>query len=191
MSRLIIEDIVKEYKNRRVVNEVSFEVHQGEIVGLLGPNGAGKTTSFYIAVGLVKPKYGLVYFDDTRISDLPMYQRAKLGLGYLPQEGSVFRKLSVENNILAILEGMDMNKEKRKARCDELIKMFSIEHVRKQMGYSLSGGERRRVEIARALAADPKILLLDEPFAGVDPIAVKDIQGVIKKIQKLNISTLR
>ena len=190
MSRLIIEDIVKEYKNRRVVNEVSFEVHQGEIVGLLGPNGAGKTTSFYIAVGLVKPKYGLVYFDDTRISDLPMYQRAKLGLGYLPQEGSVFRKLSVENNILAILEGMDMNKEKRKARCDELIKMFSIEHVRKQMGYSLSGGERRRVEIARALAADPKILLLDEPFAGVDPIAVKDIQGVIKKIQKLNIGIL-
>lgn len=190
MSKLIIEDIVKEYKRHRVVDNVSFEVDQGEIVGLLGPNGAGKTTSFYIAVGLVKPNYGVVYFDDTKISNLPMYQRARLGIGYLPQEGSVFRKMSVEKNILAILEGMKMSKQERKERCDELIEMFGVSHVRKQLGYTLSGGERRRVEIARALASNPKILLLDEPFAGVDPIAVKDIQGVIQKIQKLNIGIL-
>ena len=190
MAELIIENIIKEYKRRRVVNEVSFHVEQGEIVGLLGPNGAGKTTSFYIAVGLIKPDSGAVYFKENKINALPMYQRARLGIGYLPQEGSVFRKLSVEKNILAILEGMDMNKENRKIRCEELLHMFHVEQVRKQMGYTLSGGERRRVEIARALAANPKILLLDEPFAGVDPIAVKDIQVVIKKIQKLNIGIL-
>ncbi len=190
MSELIIEAIVKEYKRRRVVDEVSFHVKQGEIVGLLGPNGAGKTTSFYITVGLIKPDSGAVYFEENKITSLPMYQRAKMGIGYLPQEGSIFRKLSVEKNILAILEGIDMNKENRKIRCDELIEMFNIDEVRKQMGYTLSGGERRRAEIARSLAANPKILLLDEPFAGVDPIAVKDIQLVIKKIQKLNIGIL-
>ena len=190
MSKLIIEDIVKEYKKHRVVDNVSFEVNQGEIVGLLGPNGAGKTTSFYIAVGLVKSNQGVVYFDDTKISNLPMYRRAKLGVGYLPQEGSVFRKMSVEKNILAILEGMEMTRKERGERCDELLDMFGVTQVRKQMGYTLSGGERRRVEIARSLAANPKILLLDEPFAGVDPIAVKDIQNVIKKIQKLDIGIL-
>ena len=190
MSKLIIEKIIKIYKKKRVVDEVSFHVSQGEVVGLLGPNGAGKTTSFYIAVGLVKPEMGSVYFDNTKISNMAMYERARLGIGYLPQEASVFRKMSVEDNIYTILEVQKMSKKKQKERCEELLESFNITHIRKQKGYALSGGERRRIEIARAMAANPKILLLDEPFAGVDPIAVKDIQNIIRNIQKLNIGIL-
>ena len=190
MKTLAVDGIVKTYKSRQVVNNVSFNVTQREIVGLLGPNGAGKTTSFYVAAGLVNADSGVVYLDNRIISHLPMFKRARLGLSYLPQEASIFRKLTVEKNIMAILENMGMQKNKRRDRCDELLAMFNVDHIRKQMGYTLSGGERRRVEIARSLAADPKILLLDEPFAGVDPIAVQDMQRVIKKIQKLNIGIL-
>jgi len=184
------QEIKKTYKGRKVVNGVTVEVNQGEIVGLLGPNGAGKTTSFYMMVGLVKPDEGRVFLDDLDITDYPMYKRAQLGLGYLPQEVSVFRKLSVEDNIMAILEMTDLNKVARKERLEQLLEEFSLTHVRKNLGNRLSGGEKRRTEIARALATNPKFVLLDEPFAGVDPIAVEDIQSIISDLRKKNIGIL-
>lgn len=190
MFSISIEKISKVYKKKKVVNEVSFHVNQGEIVGLLGPNGAGKTTSFYSTVGLIKPSEGKIYCNGQDVTKLPMYQRARFGIGYLPQESSIFTHLSVEKNIIAVLETMKMTKAEKQHRLDELIAQFDVGHVRKQKGYTLSGGERRRVEIARALAANPRILLLDEPFAGVDPIAVKDIQSVIKDIQSMNLGIL-
>jgi lipopolysaccharide export system ATP-binding protein len=183
-------DICKSYRGRAVVNGVSVEVNQGEIVGLLGPNGAGKTTSFYMMVGLVKPDTGQVFLDDIEITKLPMYKRAQLGLGYLPQEVSVFRKLSVEDNIMAILEMGPLNKADREAKLERLLSEFSLTHVRKNLGDRLSGGEKRRTEIARALATDPKFVLLDEPFAGVDPIAVEDIQAIVSELKKRNIGIL-
>lgn len=188
--KLHTNEIKKSYKGRAVVKGVSVEVNQGEIVGLLGPNGAGKTTSFYMMVGLVKPDAGSVFLDDLDITKYPMYKRAQLGLGYLPQEVSVFRKLSVEDNILAILEMTDLNKVDRKHRLEELLDEFSLNHVRKNLGNRLSGGEKRRTEIARALATNPKFVLLDEPFAGVDPIAVEDIQSIISELKKKNIGIL-
>lgn len=184
------KEIKKTYKGRPVVKGVSIEVKQGEIVGLLGPNGAGKTTSFYMIVGLVKPDEGNVYLDDLDITNFPMYKRAQLGLGYLPQEVSVFRKLSVEDNIMAILEMTDLSKTERKDRLEQLLEEFSLTHVRKNLGNRLSGGEKRRTEIARALATNPKFVLLDEPFAGVDPIAVEDIQSIISDLRKKNIGIL-
>jgi lipopolysaccharide export system ATP-binding protein len=173
-----------------VVNHVSVEVKQGEIVGLLGPNGAGKTTTFYMVVGLIRPDIGDVYLNDTNITKLPMYKRAQMGIGYLPQEASVFRKLSVEDNILAVLEMTKLTKKEQKNKLEALLDEFNLHHVRKNNGDSLSGGERRRTEIARALAVDPKFILLDEPFAGVDPIAVEDIQGVVAKLKYRNIGIL-
>jgi lipopolysaccharide export system ATP-binding protein len=190
MYSLTINHVSKTYKKRTVVDDVSFHVNEGEIVGLLGPNGAGKTTSFYMTIGLVKPDKGSIYCNDQDVTFLPMHRRAKVGVGYLPQEASVYRKLSVEDNVRSVLEVMGYGKVEMEARTDELLNQFKVQHVRKQMGYTLSGGERRRVEIARALAADPKIILLDEPFAGVDPIAVRDIQQVIQDIQKLGIGVL-
>ncbi len=184
------DNIVKKYGKRTVVKGVSFDVKQGEIVGLLGPNGAGKTTSFYQVVGLVQPNSGDVYLDDKNITKLPMYKRAQMGIGYLPQEVSVFRKLSVEDNISAILEMMPLSKEEQKSRLEELIDEFSLGHVRKNLGHNLSGGEKRRTEIARALASNPNFILLDEPFAGVDPIAVEDIQAIVAKLKKKNIGIL-
>jgi lipopolysaccharide export system ATP-binding protein len=184
------ENLIKKYKQRTVVNNVSFEVKQGEIVGLLGPNGAGKTTSFYMIVGLIKPNEGHVYLEDEDITEDPMYRRAQKGIGYLAQEASVFRKLTVEDNIMAILEMTDLSKEEQKAKLEELIEEFSLEKVRKNRGDLLSGGERRRTEIARALAADPKFILLDEPFAGVDPIAVEEIQSIVAKLKLRNIGIL-
>jgi lipopolysaccharide export system ATP-binding protein len=181
---------MKKYKTRTVVNDVSVEVNQGEIVGLLGPNGAGKTTSFYMIVGLIKPNEGRIYLDNEEITPLPMYQRARKGLGYLAQEASVFRKLSVEENIMSVLELRDMTKQQRHDKVDELIEEFSLQKVRKNMGMSLSGGERRRTEIARALAVSPSFVLLDEPFAGVDPIAVEEIQGIITRLKRKNIGIL-
>lgn len=169
---------------------VTIEVNEGEIVGLLGPNGAGKTTSFYMIVGLVGPDEGHVYLDNTEITDFPMYKRSQMGIGYLPQEVSVFRKLSVEDNIMAILEMTKLSKEERNARLEELLTEFSLHHVRKTMGNRLSGGEKRRTEIARALATNPRFLLLDEPFAGVDPIAVEDIQSIVSQLKKKNIGIL-
>ncbi len=183
-------DICKSYRGRAVVNGVSVEVNQGEIVGLLGPNGAGKTTSFYMMVGLVKPDTGQVFLDDTEITKLPMYKRAQLGLGYLPQEVSVFRKLSVEDNIMAILEMTKLTKGERLHKMETLLDEFNLQKVRNNNGDSLSGGERRRTEIARALAVDPKFVLLDEPFAGVDPIAVEDIQAIVSELKKRNIGIL-
>lgn len=183
-------NLVKVYGNRTVVNDVSFEVSQGEIVGLLGPNGAGKTTSFYQVVGLVKSDKGEVYLNDLNITKLPMYKRAQLGIGYLPQEASVFRKLSVEDNIKAVLEMTRLTKLEQKNKLESLIEEFHLNHVRKNNGDTLSGGERRRTEIARALAVDPKFILLDEPFAGVDPIAVEDIQEVIARLKYKNIGIL-
>lgn len=173
-----------------MVKEVSIELNQGEIVGLLGPNGAGKTTSFYMIVGLVKPDEGRVYLDETDITYYPMYKRSQLGIGYLPQEVSVFRKLSVEDNIMAILEMTDLNKSDRKEKLERLLEEFSLTHVRKNLGNRLSGGEKRRTEIARALATNPKFVLLDEPFAGVDPIAVEDIQSIVSDLRKRNIGIL-
>ncbi len=184
------ENIVKKYGKRTVVKGVSFDVKQGEIVGLLGPNGAGKTTSFYQVVGLVQPNSGAVYLDDKNITKLPMYKRAQMGIGYLPQEVSVFRKLSVEDNISAILEMMPLSSDEQKNRLEELIEEFSLGHVRKNLGHNLSGGEKRRTEIARALASNPSFILLDEPFAGVDPIAVEDIQAIVSKLKKKNIGIL-
>lgn len=184
------EHLVKKYKTRTVVNDVSVKVEQGEIVGLLGPNGAGKTTSFYMIVGLIKPNQGRIFLDEEEITPLPMYQRAKRGIGYLAQEASVFRKLSVEENILAVLEMRGYNKQQRKEKVDQLLEEFSLERVRKSMGMSLSGGERRRTEIARALAVDPKFVLLDEPFAGVDPIAVEEIQSIVARLKSKNIGIL-
>jgi lipopolysaccharide export system ATP-binding protein len=181
------EKLVKKYKNRTVVNEVSIEFTQGEIVGLLGPNGAGKTTSFYMIVGLIKPYSGRIFLNDQEITDLPMYRRAQLGLAYLPQEASVFRQLTVEDNIKAILEFGGKSKEEQRDKLESLISEFNIQKVRKNKGNNLSGGERRRVEIARCLASDPKFILLDEPFAGVDPIAVEDIQNIVAKLKDKNI----
>lgn len=188
--KLYTENIKKVYKRRHVVKGVSIEVNQGEIVGLLGPNGAGKTTSFYMIVGLVKPDAGLVFIDDIDITKMPMYKRSQLGIGYLPQEISVFRKLSVEDNIMAILEMTDMTKPEREEKLEQLLNEFSLQHVRKNLGNRLSGGEKRRTEIARALATNPKFLLLDEPFAGVDPIAVEDIQSIIAELREKNIGIL-
>jgi lipopolysaccharide export system ATP-binding protein len=184
------QDLVKIYRNRTVVNKVSVEVKQGEIVGLLGPNGAGKTTSFYMIVGLIKPFAGKVFLDDEEITTLPMYKRSQKGIGYLAQEASVFRQLSVEDNISAVLEFTHFSKEEQKHRLEQLISEFSLQNVRKSMGIQLSGGERRRTEIARALATDPKFILLDEPFAGVDPIAVEDIQSIVSKLKERNIGIL-
>lgn len=188
--KLYTQGIRKSYKGREVVKGVTVEVKQGEIVGLLGPNGAGKTTSFYMIVGLVKPDAGKVFLDDTDITSLPMYKRSQMGIGYLPQEVSVFRKLSVEDNIMAILEMTDLNKEERKQRLEKLLDEFSLNHVRKNLGNRLSGGEKRRTEIARALATNPKFVLLDEPFAGVDPIAVEDIQSIVSELKQRNIGIL-
>jgi len=188
--KLRTENIFKQYKTRTVVNGVSVEVNQGEIVGLLGPNGAGKTTSFYMIVGLVKPDSGKVFLDDKDITSQPMYKRSQMGLGYLPQEVSVFRTLSVEDNIMAVLEMKKMTKQQRYERLEELLAEFSLNHVRKNTGIKLSGGEKRRTEIARALAADPKFILLDEPFAGVDPIAVEDIQSIVSQLKNKNIGVL-
>jgi lipopolysaccharide export system ATP-binding protein len=184
------ESLVKKYKKRTVVNNVSVQVEQGEIVGLLGPNGAGKTTSFYMIVGLIKPNEGQIFLEQENITALPMYQRAKLGIGYLAQEASVFRKLTVEENIMAPLEMRDIGRKERKEKVEQLLEEFSLTHVRKSLGMVLSGGERRRTEIARALAVDPKFVLLDEPFAGVDPIAVEEIQGIVARLKKKNIGIL-
>jgi len=184
------ENIVKKYRKRTVVKDVSFEVSQGEIVGLLGPNGAGKTTSFYMIVGLIQPLSGQIFLDDEDITRLPVYKRAKKGIGYLAQEASVFRKLSIEDNLRAVLEMTDYSKAYQKEKLESLIQEFGLQHIRKSKGYQLSGGERRRTEIARALAIDPKFILLDEPFAGVDPIAVEDIQEIVKKLVQKNIGVL-
>ncbi len=188
--KLYTDNIQKSYKGKKVVKGVSVEVNQGEIVGLLGPNGAGKTTSFYMIVGLVRPDVGKVYLDETEITKLPMYKRAQMGIGYLPQEISVFRKLSVEDNIMAILEMTDKSPSERKERLEELLNEFNLNDFRKTLGNRLSGGEKRRTEIARALATDPKFVLLDEPFAGVDPIAVEDIQSIVSDLKKKNIGIL-
>ncbi|MBQ3382033.1 MAG: LPS export ABC transporter ATP-binding protein [Bacteroidales bacterium] len=188
--RLRCEHLVKKYGPRTVVNDVSYDVEQGEIVGLLGPNGAGKTTSFYMVTGLVKPNGGKIFLEDEEITNLPMYRRAQKGLGYLAQEASVFRKLSVEDNINAVMELSDVPVSERKDRLEQLIEEFSLQKVRKSYGIQLSGGERRRCEIARALAINPKFILLDEPFAGVDPIAVEDIQHIIAKLKKKNIGII-
>jgi lipopolysaccharide export system ATP-binding protein len=184
------DNIVKIYGNRKVVKSISIDVKQGEIVGLLGPNGAGKTTSFYMVVGFVKPNEGKVFLDEDDITDLPMYKRAQRGIGYLPQEASVFRKLSVEDNITAVLEMRDLSLAEQKDKLESLIAEFGLEKVRKNQGDSLSGGERRRTEIARALASDPKFILLDEPFAGIDPIAVEDIQAIVSKLKEKQIGIL-
>lgn len=183
-------NLVKKYGSRTVVDHVSFEVHQGEIVGLLGPNGAGKTTSFYQVVGLVKPDEGRVFLADRDITSLPMYKRAQMGIGYLPQEASVFRKLSVEDNISAILEMTKLSRQQQKEKLESLLNELRLQHVRKNNGDILSGGERRRTEIARALAVDPKFILLDEPFAGIDPIAVEDIQAIVARLKFKNIGVL-
>ena len=184
------ENLVKKYKNRTVVDHVSVQVGQGEIVGLLGPNGAGKTTTFYMTVGLVKPNSGNVFLDNANITNEPMYKRAHLGIGYLPQEPSIFRKLSVEDNITAVLEMTSLPKKEQKERLEKMLDEFGLQKVRKSRGDVLSGGERRRTEIARALAVNPKFILLDEPFAGIDPIAVEDIQTIVSKLKAKNIGIL-
>ncbi len=184
------ENLVKKYRQRTVVDNVTVQVEQGEIVGLLGPNGAGKTTSFYMIVGLIKPLSGRVFLDETDITELPMYRRAQLGIGYLAQEASVFRQLSVEDNITAVLEFTKLTKSQQRERLESLLQEFGLANVRKSRGIQLSGGERRRTEIARALAVNPKFILLDEPFAGVDPIAVEDIQQIVSKLKAKNIGIL-
>ncbi|MCW3083670.1 MAG: ABC-type (unclassified) transport system, ATPase component [Bacteroidetes bacterium] len=184
------ENLVKRYKNRTVAKQVTVNVKQGEIVGLLGPNGAGKTTSFYMIVGMIKPNEGKIYLDDKDITAEPMYKRAQLGIGYLAQEASVFRKLSVENNIRAILEMTKLTKAQQAEKLEELLNEFHLQHIRTNLGDRLSGGERRRTEIARCLAADPNFILLDEPFAGVDPIAVEDIQAIVARLKEKNIGIL-
>jgi lipopolysaccharide export system ATP-binding protein len=189
-ERFSCRDLVKIYKKRRVVNGVSIEVSKGQIVGLLGPNGAGKTTTFYMMVGMVKPNGGDVFLDETKVTNVPMYIRARMGVGYLPQEASIFRKMSVEDNLRAILQMMKMNRADRERRVEELLDDLAIGHIRKSMGFQLSGGERRRTEIARALATDPSFILLDEPFAGVDPIAVEDIMTIVANLKNRGIGVL-
>lgn len=184
------ENLKKVYKKRAVVNRVSIQVQQGEVVGLLGPNGAGKTTTFYMIVGMIKPNEGKVFLEERQITDEPMYKRAKMGIGYLPQEASVFRRLSVEDNIMAVLQMLKLSNEERKERQEKLLKELGIDNVRKSLGYQLSGGERRRCEIARALATNPKFILLDEPFAGVDPIAVEDIMSIVANLKHKGIGIL-
>lgn len=184
------EHLIKRYNKRTVVNDVSLELKEGEIVGLLGPNGAGKTTSFYMMVGMVKPSEGNVYLNDKKITSMAMYRRARLGVGYLPQEASIFRKLSVENNILAILQLQSLKRSERKEKLEQLLEDFRITHIRKSKGYMLSGGERRRCEIARALASNPKFIFLDEPFAGIDPITVEEIMQLVKKLKEKGIGVL-
>jgi lipopolysaccharide export system ATP-binding protein len=188
--KLFTQNVVKNYGKRTVVRSVNVEVSQGEIVGLLGPNGAGKTTTFYMIVGLIKPNSGNVFLDNTEITKLPVYKRARLGIGYLPQEASVFRKMSVENNIRSVLELNDYSKIEQKEITERLLEEFGLNHIRKSLGIQLSGGERRRTEIARALALNPNFILLDEPFAGVDPIAVEDIQNIVAKLREKNIGIL-
>jgi hypothetical protein len=188
--KLVVNNIIKIYKGRKVVKGVSLEVNQGEIVGLLGPNGAGKTTSFYMIVGLIKPNGGTIFLDNTNITNYPMYKRAQSGIGYLAQEASVFRKLSIEDNIKSVLQLTKLSKAEQQRKTDELIDEFSLGHIRKNRGDLLSGGERRRTEIARALATSPKFILLDEPFAGVDPIAVEDIQRIVAQLKDKNIGIL-
>ena len=188
--KLYTTNLVKRYKTRTVVNEVSVEVEQGEIVGLLGPNGAGKTTTFYMIVGLIRPNGGQIWLDNAQITDFPMYRRARLGIGYLAQEASVFRKLSVEDNLMAVMELSDMTRQERKERQESLLEEFGLARIRKSLGIQLSGGERRRTEIARALALKPNFILLDEPFAGVDPIAVEDIQMIVSHLKDKNIGIL-
>lgn len=188
--KLRVENLMKSYSGRKVVKDVSLEVNQGEIVGLLGPNGAGKTTSFYMAVGLIKPNGGAIYLDDKEITSYPMYKRAQSGIGYLAQEASVFRKLSIEDNILSVLQMTKLSKKEQVDKMESLIDEFSLGHIRTNRGDLLSGGERRRTEIARALATDPSFILLDEPFAGVDPVAVEDIQRIIARLTKKNIGIL-
>ena len=190
MSQLVIRDVSKKFKQRQVVRKVSFQVESGQVVGLLGPNGAGKTTSFYMVVGLVKPDDGDVELDGQSIGKLPMYLRARSGLSYLPQEPSIFRRMTVAENIQVALEAQDLTAAERSERLENLLEEFHIQHIRDSYGYSLSGGERRRVEIARALAGSPKFLLLDEPFAGIDPIAVGDIQEIVRKLKSKNIGIL-
>ncbi|MBK5202288.1 MAG: LPS export ABC transporter ATP-binding protein [Prolixibacteraceae bacterium] len=188
--KLRAENIVKKYRKRTVVKSVSIDVSQGEIVGLLGPNGAGKTTSFYMIVGLIRPLSGKIFLDNEDITNLPVYKRAHRGIGYLAQEASVFRQLSIEDNLKAVLEMTKFSKKYQKEKMESLIEEFGLEHIRYSKGYQLSGGERRRTEIARALAIDPKFILLDEPFAGVDPIAVEDIQNIVKTLKDKNIGVL-
>jgi lipopolysaccharide export system ATP-binding protein len=190
MKTLRSEDLVKIYKKRKVVNNVSIQVSKGEIVGLLGPNGAGKTTTFYMIVGMIRPDEGKVFLDDNDITTIPMYKRARMGIGYLPQEASVFRRLTVEQNIIAVLEMMKLTSKERKEKCEQLLEDLSITNIRKSMGYQLSGGERRRTEIARSLATDPNFILLDEPFAGVDPIAVEDIMTIVSNLKNRGIGVL-
>lgn len=188
--KLYTKDLIKKYHSRTVVKGVSIEVERGEIVGLLGPNGAGKTTSFYMIVGLITPNAGRIFLDDTEITSLPVYKRARMGIGYLAQEASVFRKLSVEDNIKAVLEMSNLSKADQKSRTESLLNEFGLQRIRKSKGIQLSGGERRRTEIARALALNPNFILLDEPFAGVDPIAVEDIQQIVSKLKEKNIGIL-
>ena len=188
--KLSVKNLMKSYNGRKVVKDVSFEVEQGEIVGLLGPNGAGKTTSFYMTVGLIKPNGGNIYLDNKEITNYPMYKRAQSGIGYLAQEASVFRKLSIEDNILSVLQMTKLSKKEQEDKMESLIEEFGLNHIRKNRGDLLSGGERRRTEIARALATDPSFILLDEPFAGVDPVAVEDIQKIVAKLTKKNIGIL-
>ncbi len=184
------ENLVKIYKKRTVVNKASVQVSKGEIVGLLGPNGAGKTTTFYMITGMIKPESGKVFLDDVNITKIPMYKRARMGIGYLPQEASIFRTLSVEKNLLAVLEMTKLTAKERNDKCEKLLEELSIAHIRKSLGYQLSGGERRRTEIARALATDPSFILLDEPFAGVDPIAVEDIMVIVANLKNRGIGVL-
>jgi lipopolysaccharide export system ATP-binding protein len=184
------EELIKIYKRRTVVNKASVKVSKGEIVGLLGPNGAGKTTTFYMIVGMIKPDGGRVFLDDQELTKFPMYKRARMGIGYLPQEASVFRRLSVEDNLMAVLQMIDLDSKQRKEKCEKLLEDLSIAHLRKSMGFQLSGGERRRTEIARALATDPDFILLDEPFAGVDPIAVEDIMNIVANLKNRGIGVL-
>ena len=188
--KLRVQNLMKSYSGRKVVKDVSFEVKQGEIVGLLGPNGAGKTTSFYMTVGLIKPNGGAIFLDDKEITKFPMYKRAQSGIGYLAQEASVFRKLSIEDNILSVLQMTKLSKKEQQDKMESLIEEFGLGHIRKNRGDLLSGGERRRTEIARALATDPSFILLDEPFAGVDPVAVEDIQRIVARLTQKNIGIL-
>lgn len=190
MDRLIGENLVKRYKKRTVVKNATLNVTRGEVVGLLGPNGAGKTTTFYMIVGMIKPNGGKVFLNDMDITKMPMYKRARLGIGYLPQEASIFRQLTVEENIYSVLEFMKLSNSERKERTEKLLEDFGITHIRKTKGYQLSGGERRRTEIARALATNPKFILLDEPFAGIDPIAVEDIMTIVSNLKNRGIGVL-